>query len=42
MPGTAMSSADGRVNGHAPRAIVERLLAEDSPHLSLYPPINEG
>jgi hypothetical protein len=29
-----MSSADGRVNGHAPRAIVERLLAEDSSHLS--------
>ena len=28
-----MSSADRRVNGHALPAIVERLLAEDSPHL---------
>jgi hypothetical protein len=29
-----MSSADGRGNGHAPRAIVERLLAEDSAQLN--------
>jgi hypothetical protein len=29
-----MSSPDGRVNGNAPHKIVERLLAEDSPHLS--------
>jgi hypothetical protein len=29
-----MSSADRRVNGHVPRAIVEHLLAEDSPQLN--------
>jgi hypothetical protein len=29
-----MSSADGRVNGHVPRAIVEHLLTGDSPQLN--------